>query len=46
MCSVNTSHQVTAFPKRSLWLRRFLWDLQNDIWKPIDGFGEKGNIFS
>ena len=44
-CSVTTLHQVTAFHKRSLCLRLFLWDLQSDIWKPIEGYGEKGNIF-
>ncbi|EPP33088.1 hypothetical protein CPC698_1177A, partial [Chlamydia psittaci C6/98] len=26
MCSVNTSHKVTAFPSRSLSLRLFLWN--------------------
>ncbi|EPP30692.1 hypothetical protein CPC197_1797A, partial [Chlamydia psittaci C1/97] len=30
MCSVNTSHKVTAFPSRSLSLRLFLWNLQGD----------------
>ena len=46
LCSVNSSHRVTAFPSRSLSLRLFLWNLQSDIWKPIEGSGEKGNIFS
>ena len=41
---VNSSHRVTAFPSRSLLLRLFLWNLQSDIWKPIDGYEEKGNI--
>ena len=45
VCSVIISHQVTAFPSRSLSLRLFLWNLQNDIWKPIEGYGEKGHIF-
>ena len=45
MCSVNTSNRVTAFPSRSLSLRLFLWHLQCDIWKPLEGYGEKGNIF-
>ncbi|EPP33169.1 nef attachable domain protein, partial [Chlamydia psittaci C6/98] len=45
MCSGNSSHRVTAFPSRSLSLRLFLWNFQSDIWKPIDGYGEKGNIF-
>ena len=45
LCSVNSSHRVTAFPSRSLSLRLFLWNLQSDIWKPIEGYGEKGNIF-
>ena len=44
-CSVNLSNRVTAFPYRSLSLRVFLWNLQSDIWKPLEGFGEKGNIF-
>ena len=34
--SVNSSHRVTAFPWRSLWLRLFLWNFQTDIWKPIE----------
>ncbi|EPJ15136.1 nef attachable domain protein, partial [Chlamydia psittaci 02DC21] len=34
---------VTAFPSRSLWLRLFLWNLQSDISKPLEGYGEKGN---
>ena len=45
LCSVNSSHRVTAFPSRSLPLSLFLWNLQSDIWKPIEGYGEKGNIF-
>ena len=46
LCSVNSSHSLTAFPSRSLSLRLFLWNLQSDIWNPIDGYGEKGNVFS
>ena len=45
LCSVNSSHSVTSFPSRSLSLRLFLWNWQRDIWKPIEGYGEKGNIF-
>ena len=45
LCSVNSSHRVTAFPSRSLSLSLFLWNLHCDIWKPIEGYGEKGNIF-
>ncbi|EPJ15235.1 nef attachable domain protein [Chlamydia psittaci 02DC18] len=45
MCSVNSSHIVTTFPSKSLSLRLFLWNLQSDIWKPIQGYVEKGNIF-
>ena len=41
--SVNSSHRVTAFPWRSLSLRLFLWNWQRDIWKPMEGYGEKGN---
>ncbi|EPP30851.1 hypothetical protein CPC197_1433 [Chlamydia psittaci C1/97] len=26
-------------------LRLFLWNWQRFIWKPIEGYGEKGNIF-
>ncbi|EPP32760.1 nef attachable domain protein [Chlamydia psittaci C6/98] len=44
MCSVNTSHRVTAFPSRSLSIRLFLWNLQSDTWKPIEGYFENGNI--
>ena len=43
LCSVNSSQRVSSFPSRSLPLRLFLWNLQNDIWKPIEGNGEKGN---
>ena len=44
LCSVNSSHRVTAFPSRSLSLRMFLWNLQRDIWKTLEGYWEKGNI--
>ena len=44
LCSVNSSHRVTSFTSRSLSLRLFLWNWQRDIWKPIEGYGEKGNI--
>ena len=43
--SVHTSHRVTAFLSRNLSLRLFLWNLQSDIQKPIEGYGEKENIF-
>ncbi|EPL01886.1 nef attachable domain protein, partial [Chlamydia psittaci 02DC14] len=36
LCSVNSSHRVTAFPYRNLSLRLFFWNLQSDIWKPIE----------
>ncbi|EPP30945.1 nef attachable domain protein, partial [Chlamydia psittaci C1/97] len=42
MFSVNSTHTVTALPSRSLSLRLLLWYLQSDIWKPIEGYGEKG----
>ena len=45
LCSVNSSHRVTAFPSRSLSLRLFRWNIQSDIWKPIGGYGEKRNMF-
>ena len=45
LCYVYSSHRVTAFPSRSLSLRLFLWNLECDIWKPAEGFGEKRNIF-
>ena len=45
LCSVNTSPRIRAFPSRSRSLRLFLWNMQRDIWKPIEGYGEKGNIF-
>ena len=41
VCSVNTSHRVTAFLSRSLSVRLVLWNLQSDIWKPIEGYGKK-----
>ena len=43
LCSLNSPQRVTAFPSRSLSLSLFLWNLESDIWKPIDGYGEKGN---
>ncbi|EPP33107.1 nef attachable domain protein, partial [Chlamydia psittaci C6/98] len=43
--SLNSSHRVTACPSRILSLRLFLWNLQSDIGKPIEGYGEKGKIF-
>ena len=46
VCSVNISLRVTAFTSRSLSVRLLLWDLQSDIWKSIEGYGEKINIFS
>ena len=45
LCSVNSCHRVTAFLSRRLTLRLLLWNWQSDIWKPIEGYGEKGNIF-
>ena len=41
LCSVNSSHRVTAFPSWSRSLRLFLWNLQMDIWKPVEAYGEK-----
>ena len=46
VCSVNTSHRVTAFPSRSLSITQFLWNLQSHILKPLEVYGVKGNIFS
>ena len=43
-CSVNTCHRITAFPSRGRLLRPFLWNLQRDIWKPIEASGENENI--
>ncbi|EPL02828.1 nef attachable domain protein [Chlamydia psittaci 02DC14] len=45
MCSINTSHTVPALLSRRPSLRLFLRNLQSDIWKPIEGYVEKGNIF-
>ena len=44
LCSVKSSHTVTAFSSRSRSLSLFLWNWQSDIWKPLEGYGEKGNI--
>ena len=44
LCSVNSSKRVTAFPSRSRTLRLFLWNLQSDICKPIEAYGEKESI--
>ncbi|EPP32754.1 nef attachable domain protein [Chlamydia psittaci C6/98] len=46
MCFVNSSQRVTAFRTKSRSLRLILCYFQIDIWKPIEGYGEKGNIFS
>ena len=45
LCSVNSCHRDTAFTLRCLLLRLFLWNLQNEIWKPIECIAEKGNLF-
>ena len=45
LCSVNSSDRVTGFPSIRLSLRLFLWNLQSDIWKPLKGYGVKGDIF-
>ena len=44
LCSVNSSHRVTAFPTRSLSLRLFLFNLGSDIEEPIEGYGSIGSI--
>ena len=44
LCSINSSHRGTAFPSRSRSLRLFLGNLQSDISKPIEVYGENGNI--
>ncbi|EPJ17878.1 nef attachable domain protein [Chlamydia psittaci 02DC14] len=46
MCSLNSYPRVTNFSSRRHSLRLFLCNLQSDIWKPIEGHDEKGNIFS
>ena len=43
--SENSTHRVTALPSRSLSLWLLLCNLQSDIWNPLEGYGEKGNIF-
>ena len=40
LCSVNTSHRVTAFLSISILLRLFKWNFQSDISKPIEGYGD------
>ncbi|EPJ26125.1 hypothetical protein CP03DC29_1400 [Chlamydia psittaci 03DC29] len=46
MCSVNSSHRFTAFLSRILSLILLLFNLLSDTWKRVEGYGEKGNIFS
>ena len=41
LCSVNSSQRVTDFPSRGRSLRLFFWNLESDICKPIEGYGEK-----
>ncbi|EPP30377.1 nef attachable domain protein [Chlamydia psittaci C1/97] len=45
MCSVNSSHRFQVFPSRSLSIRLFLWNVQSDICKSIEGYRVKGNTF-
>ena len=45
LCSVNSSDTVTSFLSGNLSLKLFLWNWQGDTWKPLEGYGEKGNIF-
>ncbi|EPP30894.1 nef attachable domain protein [Chlamydia psittaci C1/97] len=44
MCSVNSFQRITAFPSRSLSITQLLWNLQSLPWKPLQGYGENGNI--
>ena len=44
LCSVNSSHRVTAVPSGSLSPIQFFGIFQSDIWKHIEGYIEKGNI--
>ena len=41
LCSINSSHCVTAFPSRSRSLRLFLCNLQRDIWNPREIWGKR-----
>ena len=41
---MNSSQRVTAFPSSIDPQRLFLWNLQGDIWKAIEAYGEKNNI--
>ena len=36
--------QLQFSPPEDFSLTMFFWNLQSDIWKPIEGYGEKGNI--
>ena len=36
--------QLQFSPPEAFSLTMFFWNLQSDIWKPIEGYGEKGNI--
>ena len=44
LCSVNSFQRVTAFRSRNVLLRLLFWNLQSDILRPIQGYGEKGSI--
>ena len=37
--------ELLPYPSRSLSLRLYLWNMQRDTCKPIEGNGEEGNIF-
>ncbi|EPL02231.1 hypothetical protein CP02DC14_2002, partial [Chlamydia psittaci 02DC14] len=34
-----------AFPPRIISLRLYLWNMESDICKHIEGYAEKGNMF-
>ncbi|EPJ15250.1 hypothetical protein CP02DC18_1189, partial [Chlamydia psittaci 02DC18] len=34
-----------SFPLKKPFSKTFLVEFESDIWKPIEGYGKKGNIF-
>ena len=41
-----SSHRFTTSASKSSLLTLFSWNLQSDIWEPIETHGDKGNILT
>ena len=45
LCVLLVHSQSYSFTLKKPLTKTVLWNLQSDIWKPIEGYGEKENIF-